>query len=417
MSSTAWDAASWRKSKQEASKKTGGKRYSAGKRIALLLKIGEKPVKVHFAMPEKLYVNPLTGDLQPFRTGYRTWIPWGGKKQSGTFIERPTDSSEDVIAAYTSPQAMGLENVTPEASFQDLKNSLYYAVSGWVEEWYHAVKVPKEPGNPQAGEYLRRERCLGGKAACEHCRQGWPRVFGNRFYAAIAPSHWDNTIFRAHRLVERYCSCGGQWYAPVYTCSNCNNVLVDVCNTCDCGSQNIDFSKLDQGEVGCNDCRLTWRIYPDDNEGIAQQISEPMTCPHCQTKDYPVEYRVCSQGGPDCPGKPYNIFDCQLTLRKAGPKNTDELVVDNCLIQEPDPMLFDLKYQNNDDIAVKAMKSSINLDELLKPDDPNTQAQMLGVPNPFGAGAAAGYQQYQGPQGAQAPGQAPAGQAYQQYRR
>jgi hypothetical protein len=417
MSSNTWDASSWRTSKEEAAKKTGGKRYSAGKRVSLLLKFGEKPVKVHFAMPKQLYTNPLTGDPQPFRTGYRTWVPWGGKKGNGIFLERPVDPQEDVIAAYTSPQALGLDHISPEPNFKELKNSLYYAVSGWVEEWFHAVKVLKEPGNPRGGEYLRRERCMGGKGACQHCSDGWPRVFGNRFYAAIAPSHWDNTIYRAHSLVERYCSCGGQWYTPAYVCSNCNSLLIDVCNTCDCGSSNIDFSRLAQGEVGCKDCRLTWRIYPEDNEGIAQQINSNMTCQHCQTTAPPKDYRVCSTGGAECQGKPYNIFDCQLTLRKAGSKSTDELVVDNCLIQEPDPMLFDLKYQNNDEIAVKAMNSPIDLEELLRPEDPNTQAQSLGVPNPFGAGAGAGYRQYSGPQGQQAPGQDQGGQAYQPYRR
>ena len=408
MSSSTWDAGSWRTSRQKASEQTGGKRYNAGKRISLLLKITERPVKVHFAMPEKMYTSPLTGAPQPFRTGYRTWVPWGGKKGNGTFVERPVDPSQDVIAAYTNPQAMGLDHIAPEPRLADLKNNIYYAVSGWVEEWYHAVQVLKEENNPQAGHYIRRERCLGGKGACQHCSQGWPRVFGNRFYAAIAPSHWDNTIFRAHRVVARYCHCGGLLYTPVFVCSNCAQPLVDVCETCDCGSKNIDFSLLERGEVGCKDCRLTWRIYPDDNEGIAQQVSEPMTCPRCQTNAVPADRMVCSQG---CEGKPYNIFDCQLTLRKAGPKNTDDLVVDNCIIQEPDPMLFNPQFQNNDEIAIKAMNAPIDLDELLKPDDPNAQAQALGVPNPFGAGAAAGYQQYQG------PSQQPAGPGYQQYQR
>jgi len=232
-------------------------------------------------------------------------------------------------------------------------------------------------------------------------------VFGNRFYAAIAPSHWDNTIYQAHRLVERYCHCGGILYTPAYVCPNCGQPLVDICRTCDCGSENIDFSLLERGEVGCRDCRLTWRIYPEDNEGIAQQLSSTVACPSCHASVLPTDRPVCSQG---CEGKPYNIFDCQLTLRKAGSKNTDELVVDNCIIQPPDPMLFDPQFQNNDDIALKAMKAPIDLDALLKPDEPNGQAQALGVPNPFGAGAAAGYQQYQGP--AQ-----PAGPGYQQYQR
>jgi hypothetical protein len=408
MSEKGWDASSWRTSKQKATEQGGSKRYTSGKRISLLLKITEKPVKVHFSMPEKLYVNPLTGDLQPFRTGFRSWVPWGGKKGKGTFLERPADQQQDVIAAYTNPQALGLSNISPDPRIADLKNNIYYAVSGWVEEWYHAVQVPKEENNPNAGHYFRRERCLGGKGACGHCTKGWPRVFGNRFYAAIAPSHWDNTIFRAHRLVERYCHCGGILYTPAYVCENCSQPLVDVCQTCDCGSTNIDFSLLERGEVGCHDCRLTWRIYPDDSESIAQQISNQMTCPSCQTTALPADRLVCSNNG--CKGEPYNIFDCQLTLRKAGPKNTDDLVVDNCVIQPPDPMLFDPNFQNNDDIAIKAMKAPIDLDKLLEPDDPNGQAQALGVANPFGA-SSAGYQQYAG------PAQPPQGPGYQTYQR
>ena len=105
-----------------------------------------------------------------------------------------------------------------------------------------------------------------------------------------------------------------------------------------------------------------------------------------RTKDIPVPKFVCTAC--DDP-KPFGIFDCQLTLQMIASADgrSKNLKVEDVSIQDPDPRLFDAKFQGPDaekaQSAADYMKKPLDLDILLRAPTADEQAQLLSVANPF----------------------------------
>jgi len=240
-----------------------GRKASSGKRWSYLLKFTTAPTRVHFGHPEKPYTHPDTGRKLPFSTRKRHWIPGGGKKGNGIYIEC---GDQCVVCAYTNPQAFGLENVTADSRFIQFVPKTYYAVSGWVEDWYHVLEYYIDDKDQSKGTFHRRERCSG--RGCELCNDGEEKVFGNRFYANIAPSHWRDAVHDLHNKIQlSHCKCGGAIFIPDYTCVKCNKVLLDIYSTCDCGNTEVAL-KVDSGTAVCNKCDSSWSAYVADHQHL-----------------------------------------------------------------------------------------------------------------------------------------------------
>jgi hypothetical protein len=371
MSSAAWRTNRYR-NQQKAYSGGGSKR-----RWSMKWTFDATPTRVHFGTPEVLY-SGLDGEGGfPFRVGERYYVSNGGPKRSGTYVE--VHPEQDVIAAYTNPQAFGLE-VDPIASLAKIRPQIYYGVSGWIEEWFHLVE--KKSKSDSSKTYFDRERCTG--RGCEHCKAKVPKVFGKKFYATVARSHWDNSIFLANQDVGTNCKCGGFVYFEDYHCENCNHILVDVCHRCEsCDGENIGIDPENAAAV-CQGCETSWSVLEQENSDIAKLVASEMKCQNCNHSGIPIPTETCTNC--DSPN-PYGIFDCQLILRKTGSGKQSELIVDDWEIQDPDPKLFDTQYQGPD--AEKAsgiaegMKKVLNLNEIFEPESPENQAQLCHVPNPF----------------------------------
>ena len=350
--------------------------------------IGTTPVKVHFTAREEPYIHPETGQKLPFRCGYRYYLPFANDGKGGYLEHHPEES---VVAAYANPAAFGLD-ARPIGKFQKAEKKPYYGVSGFVEEYFHVVEKNKRDGS---GTFKTRERCDG--RGCKECAKDTERVFGLKTYFKFAPKHWRESIHMVQtKLGLTACKCGGSIFVPQYDCRNCGETLVDVCATCDkrgCeGEIGID---PDTNMATCEGCGNTWSAYIGDHKELFEKVSGPIAC-ECGHKGLPVPYRICTTE--DCEVQPFGLFDCQLTLRKASEKSTADLVVVDYVIQEVDERHFEKMNQGDPEWAekiVEANKTPYDLDKLLAPLDSASQAQMLGVADPFtGTGATTGEKQY-----------------------
>jgi len=185
-------------------------------------------------------------------------------------------------------------------------------------------------------------------------------------------------------------------------CPKCGKMVVDLLNNCfNCNSDQIAID-ADEAKAVCQNCNSDWSVFEHDNPEISKIVNADFEC-SCGHTDLPEPRTFCSNEG--CEGDGYGIFDCQLKLSKSGSGKQSELHVDDVLIQEPDSKLFDPQWQGAsvdaeraEKVAV-AMKKVLNLEEIMGPDTPENQAQLLDVPNPFamGTGDGQGYKTYRRP--------------------
>jgi hypothetical protein len=390
-----------------AQDRQGGKK-SSGKRWAFFHKLTDTPVRVHFSHPESPYIHPSTGSQLPYRVGARHFIPYGGKRGNGQMIECGYPLGLPcVVCAYENPGAYELQNIQKQ-SIDEKGAQLYVAVSGWVEEEFHLVDVQNRE-NP-AESHKERQRCL--IRGCQDCQDGWPKVFGTRFYTEMSVAQWDNVIADLNRSIKNsFCRCGGKIYVPSFSCPNCQVIMEDVALTCEhCHATNVQIDPESDTAV-CMSCQSRWSAVYTTYVDLTKRMHGRSVCKNCHKEVKPVPNRWCST--PNCQIDPYDVFDCQLVLRMTGQKKDRKLVVDSCSIQEPDPMLFDPAWQGGDAKAgqvVENHRKPMDLNYLLKPLSSAEQAKLLNLPDPFmamgrAAGAAA-YARYTRDSGTPEPGAA-----------
>jgi len=357
--------------RQHVQRQSGGK-----KKWDLRLQIGHAPVRVHFGVPDPLYKDEESGAELPYVPHDQHYVKRArGGKGSGFICAK----DKCVVCAYANPQAYGLD-LEPDLGLAKCHPKLAFGVVGWVEEWCHDVQYERDD---KQGVYHRRELCKG--KTCEFCKGGFPKVFGKRFYYPFSGGTWKYHIETVHELAERQCKCGGSIYVPYYYCPKCENILEDVLQTCVCGSTNVEIN-LEVGDAGCKDCNRSWKAYAGDDEDLMKKIENPLLCPHCGAKDVlPMPKHVCTTEG--CEAQPYSVFDCQLALRKEGEGEKQKIVVPSWKIQEPDPRLFDIKFQGDDEWTREhsdIINRLLDPSKYFQPDPPEQVAQSIGVINPFG---------------------------------
>lgn len=379
----------------EEDRKDSGQR-NTGKKFGYLLRLTDAPTKVHLGEPEKPYTHPKTGKSFPFRTGKRHFLPGKGKSKNGVFMECGVDYNEDcVVHAYSNPVAFGLEGVAKDENLAQHKASTYYGVSGWVEEDFHLVEYYRDENDQNAGTFNRRERCLG--RGCEYCQEGLPKVFGKRMYLEISPGQWRHSIHELDkRIKNRYCKCGGDIFVTSFSCAGCEERVIDVSETCDCGSTEVGID-VEKGEAVCDKCGAAWSAFYTDHKKLYEEAKEVFKC-KCGHRGFLVPNRFCSTE--NCEVTPFSVFDAQLTLRVTGTKKEKRLIIEDWVLQPPDEKLFDPKFQGDDDLAAKVAESHgkpLDLDYLLRPGTAEDQARVVGKPNPFsavGSGAGGRYARY-----------------------
>lgn len=368
--------------KKDSSKPNLAKKYG------LLFRLDSTPTKVHFSYPEEPYMHPRSKRPQPFRTGKRHFIAYGGRKGKGAYLECADVVGDQCVAcALQTPERFGLA-LTPDGSVGDPRYS--YAAGGWIEEVFHMVEEAIDENDPQAGKRHRRERCSGRQ--CQLCRAGWPTVFGKKMFLELSGGHWQTVADLNRRVQNHHCKCGGDIYVSRFICPKCQefarvkDTFLDILTYCDCGSDNIGIH-YDSRLAQCNSCNTQWSADYVDHKDIYEGSLSTMTCA-CGYRGSPVPVRFC-QNGCD-PVTPYGVFDIQLTLRMTGTGKDKRLHIDDWKLQEPDQRLFDLQHQGNDEWAqriVEANARPIDLNYLLNPGAPDWQAKEINKVNPFIAGA------------------------------
>ena len=366
---------------QKSSRKPGGKKFG------LLHIFTEAPVKIHLSEPEEPYLHPKTGQRLPFRVGSNHFVPGAGKKGNGAFLECGINFDEPcVIHAYSDPVAFGLDNVAADARLAKLDAKNYYGIAGWIEEWYHLVEYYKDDSDEAQGTYNRRERCAG--RGCEHCEDGWLKVFGKKMYTEVSPGQYRFAFADLNRRIQNsHCKCGGEIFVPSFHCEACDNLVLDVAIHCDCGADEGSVGiNLDNGMATCDSCEAEWSARYYEHEKLFRSTGDRHKCKDCGHQGRLRPNRICTTE--NCEVDPYGIFDCQLTVRVTGEGRDKRTTIDNYEIQPPDERLFALEHQGGDEWAPKIVdshKKPIDLNWLLQPASTAEQAKVLGKPDPFTA--------------------------------
>src|SRR6185369_2891348 len=230
----------------------------------------------------------------PFRVGSNHFIPGGGPKKNGLFIE--CNFGEDcVTCAYSNPAAYGLTNVKQSPNLSKCKSRNYYAASGHIEEFFHLVEYYKDNENQEAGTFHQREKCEG--KGCSFCKDKIPKVFGKRMYWEVSPSQWRHAIHDLHKKIQNsHCKCGGTIFVTSFGCSGCQKVVVDVSTSCEgCGSNEVGID-VEKKEAQCGKCGASWSAIYTDHEAIYKASNEPYKC-RCGTNKALVPNRMCSTEG------------------------------------------------------------------------------------------------------------------------
>ena len=369
------------------------RRSSTGKKFGYLLHLSDVPTRVHFTLPETPYIHPVTKKRFGYRTGKHHFFPWGGKAGKGSYLEcAHFYGGQCVACARANPGLYGLA-IEADSALAEYNPYIYYAISGLVEEEYHLVEYRKDQGE---GTYKQRERCEG--KGCTNCQEGWPKVFGNRFYTEISPPQWALSIHDLHTRVQNSrCRCGGSIYIQNFHCAKCQRLIVDVMSYCDsCKSDNIGLDP-DTGMAECGNCHNKWSAFYTNHPHILEASRKKITC-DCGYQGLPKPQRFCTTEG--CTIDPCTIFDCSLVLISTGEKKNKRLIVDSHEVQDLDARLFDPAEQGNDEWAVKiveANKKPLDLNYLLQAPPTHEQAKVLRCADPFmNAGMGGQFAQYEG---------------------
>jgi hypothetical protein len=291
-------------------------------------------------------------------------------------------------------------DIEPNESLAKCEPRDQFVVAGWVEGKYHVVeeKGKRDPTKT----YKVRRKCEGQK--CQYCRDDLPVVFGNRFYHGFSHTAWANALFEAHVRAGQICKCGGYVFAVEYKCPSCETVLYDAAAVCDkCGGTDIGL-EVEDGEgdyeagvwAHCKGCNKQWALCVLDNEALAEDVLDEVRCSNCGKVVVMEAVEECTEEG--CNSDPYDIFDCQLTIKKESDQQTASLVVTDMKIREPDSRLFDPEHQSPDKEQaakdVEVMKTPLDLNEAYKPQTSQEQAKMLGMRDPFASGAGSNVRRY-----------------------
>lgn len=354
----------------------GGNRY-----WSLRLGFTHSPVRVHFGMPDELYKDPDSELLLPWKKGERHYLPFMNNGKGG-YLECLEESC--LVCAHSNPQAYGFANVPADNDLAKQAPDTYYAIGGWIEEPFHLKDTQSKTDSNKT--YKKKVLCEG--RPCEHCDEGIPKVFGRRFYTTFSYSQWKWVIYPLMEEIDRSCTCGGYRFPTHYSCPSCNHRLMDMTESCPgCGSTDENDIQInaDTHEAVCSACDERWYLLEALNKKLSEFAGSNYKCPNCNKANRPQVNLVCSE--PGCEKDGHSIFDCRISFYKEGEGKQARLKVANWKIEDPDPRLFDAKFQGDDETAEKVAKSnhdSLPLSEIFQPEPPATQARLINRKDLFG---------------------------------
>lgn len=309
---------------------------------------------------------------------YYTSNRYFDKKAGKNGMYFPTDGNS-IIDAWRDPEKFGLE-LEPLPRFKSMEPEPFYALSGWVEEWFHSLEKTSERGT----KFHVRELCTG--PGCELCKSKAERVFGRKVFLQFSHSQWGAWLAARERARCR-CQCGGVVYVSHYICGGCQEALYDFANACyNCNSEDLSIDE-EREEFNCGKCGSSWSIHPSDNTDFYKEVTARTKC-KCGAVDIPKAVRYCTACGEEY--KSHTLLDFQMKLSSEQKGKGRIIKITNLVVQEPDARLFDPKLQAKDSELgqkiAESNKNPINLIQVCAPFSHEEEAELLKVGNPFNMG-------------------------------
>jgi len=227
-----------------------------------------------------------------------------------------------------------------------------------------------EKGNPTQEPFLIEEQCT--IQGCVYCQQNqqyqqqlYPVKFGAQRIYELGTGHLE-AILALDTKVGMFCAnCGTNIKLVSFRCQGCKNAILDIA-TCGWTNEQIDY--FARSAYGCS-C------------GTNDTPEEVVECGYDPQGFYKLQGKGCTDKEP----KRLTLFDCVFYLQREGKDAQTKIVEVQWLpkssFQTPDGRSLD------EHLSIIA-PNPFNFADLYKPDPPERQAEILGVPNYYASTAA-----------------------------
>lgn len=404
--------ASRRSAQESYNNNRGGRR--GGFYLGMRLKLDERPTRLVLhrfkeedAEDYKLYADPNDPEVGYY---WKYGLNYFLKLKGDRYRSIEWTPEDNLIEAYRDPAKHGFAELDEAAAGAWLKKfpaRPYFCISGWVEDWYHLVEKKNDKTEKT---YVDRVRCEG--RGCPHCQEKWPKVFGNRFWMDFSGAQWMNVMDKLLEELDRCPQDGGYVYPLHYACEECGEILefvdpkskrdvrLDMTNSCpSCGSEEVGIDP-EEHMAECNDCHTRWPLLTHEDDDLKRYVDTVMKCQACGHQGYPKAVMEHSEGLEEWESS--SLFDCAITMYKTMEGDKGRLHIKKWEFSEPDPRLFDPRFQGWDgdeknteakEIAekwVERHKQALDLDKVHQVQDPDQVAETIELPNLFAVAAGGG---------------------------
>lgn len=367
------------------------------------LSVPEYAIRIHFQRPTKVYKDPWDPDVAfLWKKGAKHYI-----KKINNFVE--CAHAQCLTCAYQRPSDYKLDGVQTPKFLKDMWAKEYYSFSAFVEEWHYVIAEESDrvgdDGKPRM--YYKRRLERDAKADMEEAGHKWSavkgelsRVYGRQGFLAVSAPAWNNEFSAVYEQIERLTKDGGYLFPTHYACCACNAPVFGVteeCPSCGCWDVSIDSG---HHRVSCDSCDHQWSLLESTDKDLRTMSESLHKCPGCNEQTYTTpkyaklvdeEAQEADFEEPEGGWDTYDIFDVQLTLhtQKSTETSPPKVVIDEWEIKPLDKRLFDPQYQNerDDDEHIKKTveyhNKPLDLDIIHRPDDPESQSNLLSLDNLF----------------------------------
>jgi hypothetical protein len=263
------------------------------------------------AAPTKVQLFAGDYDGMPFFEFWATWIRRSGMLKQIFCNCRAEQREAPCLLCYLRHKEQN-PNYTPKPRV---------AINAVELRNFHKIEKVSEKGTT----WYAYEKCEGtdplGRNLCKYCKEEVATIYGKRGYLDLGQGYWNNFMDIVAEIRQVCKTCGGKLYTMKYTCTKCNEVILDLDKTT---ATTEEREALETQDVKCPSCA---------HEGAAGKVLA------CFAHDAETD-----SFSPGCEKPiPCSPFDVELSLRIQGEGPQSTMVCDNIALLKPTVMTEEIK--------------------------------------------------------------------------
>jgi hypothetical protein len=285
------------------------------------------------------------------------------------------DSGNKAVSGSRQQWAFNVKHLVPyhEVPLVDQKTNQFVTKKDKPNE-YVMVMRQCQTGTPSERLYNMEN---GQVQPCEYCQRNIPVLYGSPKAYVLGKNHLEE-LLKIDATLENTCAnCMTRLIKVAFSCSRCNQDILDLSNSQYTNEQLKNFADTPQQCRSCGNVDKPRPMY-DCGYDPSGMYRVPNGCPENVTP------------------RPLSIFDVVFYVHKEGEDTQSKLV-----ISPPIPRQHFRTMTGQTDLEqwlkTPHLSRTFNLPDMFKPLSMDEQAKICGVPNPY-AQQQPQYGQYPGPQ-------------------